>query len=233
VTGLVGSGLVLQNNGADDLAVERDGVFTFATTLESGAVFDVTVAAQPESPKQRCMVEGGTGTADRSVTSVAVACRSAQLVYESATMGSPGQVAGHTIDVDQFIGVRFTTTQPYTITGLGAHVVALSGTYFIAIVPIDPATNLPTSTDLADAAGSAVGPFPTASSEVMFETAFELPAGTWGIVVGSGRFGADGASGAAPFDNRPIGSPSYFLLGENGWFDAPFALDVRLFATGL
>jgi hypothetical protein len=233
VTGLAGSGLALQNNGGDDLAVERDGVFTFATRLEPGTAYEVTVAAQPENPAQRCVVEGGTGTADRDVTSVDVTCRSAQLVYESAVMGPPGQSAGHTIDIEQFIGVRFTTSHAHTITGLGVHAVALSGTYFIAVVPIDPATSLPTSTDLADAAGYAVGAFPASSDDVLFPTSFELPAGTWGLVVGSDRFGADGASGAAPANNRPVETPGYFLLGERGWFDAPFALDVRLFALGL
>jgi 6-phosphogluconolactonase len=75
VTGLSGSGLVLQNNGSGNLAVPASGAFTFATRLASGAAYTVTVGAQPANPSQTCSVtnaSGSVGTAD--VTSVAVAC---------------------------------------------------------------------------------------------------------------------------------------------------------------
>ena len=39
VSGLVGIGLVLQNNGGDDLVVSGDGAFTFATPLADGVTF--------------------------------------------------------------------------------------------------------------------------------------------------------------------------------------------------
>jgi len=47
VTGLTGSGLVLQNNGGDNLAVTADGPFTFATAIAAGAPYSVTVQTQP------------------------------------------------------------------------------------------------------------------------------------------------------------------------------------------
>src|SRR5690606_6212189 len=50
VTGLTGTGLVLENNGTDDLAIEADGTFTFETPLESGTAFAITVATQPLGP---------------------------------------------------------------------------------------------------------------------------------------------------------------------------------------
>lgn len=43
VSGLVGTGLVLQNNGGDDLALSADGPFTFATVVGNGAAYAVTV----------------------------------------------------------------------------------------------------------------------------------------------------------------------------------------------
>ena len=49
VTGLVGSGLVLQNNGGNDLAVGSDGAITFTDGLPDGAAYEVTVLAQPVS----------------------------------------------------------------------------------------------------------------------------------------------------------------------------------------
>jgi hypothetical protein len=75
VTGLEGSGLVLQNNGIDDLIIEVDGVFTFVTPLIPGTSYNVTVATDPSDPAQTCTVDNGSGqvpTAD--ITDVAVSC---------------------------------------------------------------------------------------------------------------------------------------------------------------
>lgn len=75
VSGLRGTGLILQNNGGDDLAVNADGAFKFSTALASGGMYTVTIKAQPQSPPQTCMVTGGTGSvASASVTSVQVSC---------------------------------------------------------------------------------------------------------------------------------------------------------------
>jgi alpha-tubulin suppressor-like RCC1 family protein len=75
ITGLAGSGLVLRNNGGDDLAVSANGSFTFATPLASGAAYSVTVLTQPTNPTQTCVVTGGTGTvASANVTTVAIVC---------------------------------------------------------------------------------------------------------------------------------------------------------------
>ncbi len=75
VSGLVGSGLVLQNNGADDLAVSANGGFRFDTSVASGGSYAVTVKAQPTSPVQACTVSDGTGTVGtHAVESVIVSC---------------------------------------------------------------------------------------------------------------------------------------------------------------
>ncbi|MCK4704545.1 MAG: hypothetical protein KAT90_03615, partial [Gammaproteobacteria bacterium] len=47
ITGLSGSGLVLQNNAGDNLAVATDGSFIFSTTVSSASAYSVTVLAQP------------------------------------------------------------------------------------------------------------------------------------------------------------------------------------------
>ena len=74
VTGLSGSGLVLQDNGGDNLTVTASGSFTFTTAITSGGAYAVTVLTQPSSPTQTCTVTSGTGTATANVTSVQVAC---------------------------------------------------------------------------------------------------------------------------------------------------------------
>jgi len=43
LSGLTGSGLVLRDNGGDDLAVSAAGAFTFATKVATGAPYAVAV----------------------------------------------------------------------------------------------------------------------------------------------------------------------------------------------
>ncbi|MGH8241671.1 MAG: hypothetical protein ACREXP_32260, partial [Steroidobacteraceae bacterium] len=47
VAGLAGSGLILQNNGADDLAVSANGAFNFKTSVDAGSAYNITVFALP------------------------------------------------------------------------------------------------------------------------------------------------------------------------------------------
>ena len=73
VTGLSGTGLVLQNNGGDNLSVAASGTFTFAAPVAGGANYAVTVFTRPTG--QVCTVNGGTGTvAGANVTNVGVNC---------------------------------------------------------------------------------------------------------------------------------------------------------------
>ena len=73
VSGLTGTGLVLQNNGVDTLAVAADGTFVFVTELEIGVAYAVTVSTQPTG--QTCSVTNGTGTiADAAVIDIDVNC---------------------------------------------------------------------------------------------------------------------------------------------------------------
>ena len=76
VSGLSGAGLVLQNNGGNNLSVSANGSFTFTTAIASGSTFNVTVFSQPSNPAQTCGVTAGaSGTvASANVTSVVVTC---------------------------------------------------------------------------------------------------------------------------------------------------------------
>jgi PKD repeat protein len=75
VTGLVGSGLVLQNNGSDDEAISQNGDFVFGTPLPPDSSYSVTVASQPTNPEQVCTVAQGSGTVpDEGVDDVLVTC---------------------------------------------------------------------------------------------------------------------------------------------------------------
>ena len=75
VSGLTGSGLVLRNNGGDDLPASASGLFTFATKVANGAAYAVTVRTQPTNPAQTCVVTNGNGMmGSNNVTNVAVDC---------------------------------------------------------------------------------------------------------------------------------------------------------------
>jgi hypothetical protein len=74
VIGLSGTGLVLEDNGADDLTIAKSGAFTFKTTVASGGAYKVTVKTQPSTPTQNCSVSSGNGTALANVTNIQVTC---------------------------------------------------------------------------------------------------------------------------------------------------------------
>jgi trimeric autotransporter adhesin len=93
VTGLAGSGLVLRNNGSDDVAVTADGGFTFPTRLASGAAYAVTVGTHPTSPSQTCSVANGNGSiAAMNVVNITVTCRASEGPGGGVTVG--GSVSG-------------------------------------------------------------------------------------------------------------------------------------------
>ena len=86
VSGLSGT-VVLQDNGGDDLSVGANGTFTFATSLPTGAPYNVTVKTNPAG--QTCTVANGSGmVGSANVTSAVVSCSSAP----SYTVG--GTVSG-------------------------------------------------------------------------------------------------------------------------------------------
>lgn len=90
VTGLAGSGLVLQNNGGGDLAIAAGSTaFTFPGTIASGSAYLVTVKTQPSSPSQTCTVANGSGTATANVL-VAITCATNAFTIGGTVTGLTG-----------------------------------------------------------------------------------------------------------------------------------------------
>ncbi|MBP7451611.1 MAG: hypothetical protein KA914_02320 [Ottowia sp.] len=89
VSDLTGSGLVLQNNGADDSAMAANGPFTFGAAVSHGNPYAVTVAAQPDG--QRCTASQNSGNATANVTNVAVTCAP---YVEGSIVPMPGAPGG-------------------------------------------------------------------------------------------------------------------------------------------
>lgn len=84
VTGLTGSGLVIQNNGADNINISGNGSFTFISPLNTNATYSVTVQTHPSSPTQFCSVTNGTGTISNSnVSDISIICSSLSVTFSS------------------------------------------------------------------------------------------------------------------------------------------------------
>src|SRR5208283_3520066 len=65
VTGLAGSGLILQNTGAEQLTINSTNgnqAFMFVNPVPTGFAYTVTIFAQPKNPAQTCVVTPGTGS---------------------------------------------------------------------------------------------------------------------------------------------------------------------------
>lgn len=77
VSGLAASGgLLLRNNGGDDLNIDSNGPYKFATALANGASYSVTVVAEPSG--QHCVVSHASDTvAGANISDVDVVCATA------------------------------------------------------------------------------------------------------------------------------------------------------------
>ena len=75
ITGLLSDGLILQNNGKDDLPITPNASeFSFDTPLPDGDNYNVTIHSQPD-PDQHCTVSNGSGTlSGAAVTDIGINC---------------------------------------------------------------------------------------------------------------------------------------------------------------
>ena len=80
VSGLTTTGLVLQNNGADNTSIAANATqFSMNTAVAYASAYDITMLTQPTG--QACQVANGSNTAvSANVTSVQVSCQN-QLTY--------------------------------------------------------------------------------------------------------------------------------------------------------
>lgn len=92
-SGLSGSGLILQLNGANDLAVGANGKFNFPKALAKGNAYSVTVKASPSAPiKQTCTVSHGSGSiADAAINNVSVTCTTNSFTVGGTVSGLSGK----------------------------------------------------------------------------------------------------------------------------------------------
>jgi len=105
VSGLLGTGLVLQNNSGDNLAISGNGAFTFAVAIAIGGTYKVTVLTQPSNPAQNCDVTNGSGNPSGNVTNVQVACITLKTITQIQVTGRPVLIFDHTKNQQQSLNI--------------------------------------------------------------------------------------------------------------------------------
>jgi 6-phosphogluconolactonase len=100
ISGLLGTGLILRDNSADDLPVSSNGAFVFTYPVASGGAYSVSIVSQPSNPTQNCVLLAGSATgtvSSANITDVSVVCPSAgRFAYITDEQGN--QIFGFTID---------------------------------------------------------------------------------------------------------------------------------------
>jgi len=165
VTGLTGSGLVLEDNLGDSLAITGNGAFTFSTGVQNSDAYSVTVSTQPSNPTQTCTVHNGAGTIDKApVSHIIVTCTEAgQFAYVAnqdsnditvfainATTGYLSQVSGSPF------AAGGTTPVSVAVDPDGAYAyVANNGSNSVAVFSIEAGTGILTPVGEAVPTGTA------------------------------------------------------------------------------
>ncbi|WP_428308822.1 dockerin type I domain-containing protein [Lacipirellula sp.] len=144
------------------------------------------------------------GVAIVSVAALAVQAQGASITLASAEMGPAGQVSGTPINASKYIGWRFRVTKTMAVTEVGGHVGGLNGELFAAIVSLTALDALPQGAPFADGTVKASTTFlpPAPTAEFHAPLAVTLQAGTYALVIGSGKFGATG-NGVASSVQQP------------------------------
>jgi hypothetical protein len=165
----------------------------------------------------------------------------AQIIYASAAMGPSPQGSGLPLSSTNFIGWRFKTTTPLSVTQVGGHLGALSGNLFAAIVPLTAIDALPTGAPFETGVEVPHATF-TASlttADVRVPLVTLLQPGSYALVMGSGQFDAAGNGwmpNAQQANIDPTTQSTYIawkqtLPGKYAW-TAGAANNVRLVVIG-
>ncbi|MDN3275906.1 PEP-CTERM sorting domain-containing protein [Frankia sp. RB7] len=160
----------------------------------------------------------------------------ADTIFETGTFTGT-DLGDYSIYDGRYIGASFTVTQQTMINSIGAQFGAYSyGTIFGAIVPLASSTSLPAGspTDLASIAlGHTILSMPSQIQDVSGSLSLTLAPGTYGIVFGSGLFGATGTAGIGQ-NNDDVASADFFqylAAASSDWLAAD-GEGVRLFVDG-
>ncbi|MBE0596830.1 MAG: hypothetical protein IH614_06160 [Desulfuromonadales bacterium] len=218
VSGLTGRGLVLQNNAGDDLPIDVDGAFTFATAVASGAAYTVSVKSQPTDPEQTCTVNDGTGQiTDAEVTGVAVVCATNSYAIGGTVSGLTGSGlvlqnnAGDDLSIDADGAFLFATP-------------VASGAGYAVTVKMQPSSMPAQACLVSNAAGKVISSAVTVAVEcgpayILPTTAISISLGPrWGLVADGRAYLIEGSLFKV-LDVRDPLSPSLLGTVTHGYPD--------------
>ncbi|OKO86835.1 PEPxxWA-CTERM sorting domain-containing protein [Bradyrhizobium sp. AS23.2] len=156
-------------------------------------------------------------------------------ILETATVGST-DTGSYSIYSNSWIGAAFTLTQTTNITSIGANFDNAVGDLFGAIIALPPGFN-PSNIGVNNNAlaytllhSPAPGTVPgNTAVDISASIQAQLQPGTYGVIFGSGEFGANGSAGMVA-SNDLIGDPTFFRAFFGNWM----TLDdgIRIFVEG-
>lgn len=122
VTGLAGTGLVLQDNALDNLTVTANGTSTFSTAIAENETYSVTVLTQPSSPAQVCSVFNGLGYIPTANVTVLISCGTTGTAtgrFAYVANRGAGTISGYAIDATTS-ALTAVSGSPFTVPGSSA-----------------------------------------------------------------------------------------------------------------
>jgi 6-phosphogluconolactonase len=216
VSGLVGSGLELQNNGvASNLVIDRaaNGNYpnlTEGTVGEGTAPYNVTVRTQPRNPSQACVVANGTGTRNNAnVTNIAVTCTTIPGRFLYVANGGSNNISA------------------FLINASSGALTAISGSPFLAgnmpnSVAVEPSGRFAYVANQGDGSVSAFAiDHSSGALTVVSGSPFSAGSAPWSVVVDpTGKFAFVSNAGSSDVSVYAIDAASGALTAVNG---SPFA----------
>lgn len=147
------------------------------------------------------------------------------VVFESATMGPPGQMEGYLVSTNQYMGTRFYVDRQLEVTQIGGHIAqaVFGADFFGAIVSLTGPSALPLG-------------YPFTAGEVKASTVFDpgifssdfrtplsviLTPGYYALIFGTDVLGSANGYGIMPYAGQTsFPSASYFVFWPTtGWLD--------------
>jgi hypothetical protein len=143
VTGVVGTGLILENSSDSELLpispANGNQAFTFTKLVPTGTAYTVTISAQPTGPTQTCVVATGTGTgtATSNVTSVVITCPAVTFSVGGTVVGLAGTGTGNGPLTDNSFALENNLGNTLSVSSNGAFTfatpVALNDQYQVSV----------------------------------------------------------------------------------------------------
>jgi 6-phosphogluconolactonase len=130
VSGLAGSGLVLELNGTQDVSIAADGSFVFPDGIVAGSAYSVTIMTQPVAYREFCTALDSSGIVAAIISNVAITCTNlAGFLYWGANIGPSSAITSYGIQAGT--GALLLLGQPTSIDILPAQLLAAPSGHFL------------------------------------------------------------------------------------------------------